>query len=381
MNHFDFIVLGGGPSALSVFEHIKRNNKETKGLMIVENYSEEGAYSKGAKSVNSIITKLPFLRQSSLHIYHRTIQMKKASEILLKEIYDTHHCYMGKSNIGFRYCRSKEEYITLQSIKDFFYNSGTTVTDLTANFLNDYNIKNINKELLFPFEERVWDIKLFREIFLDKIGLNSIWLAQKVQYIGSAGSIIHLSVCNADGKVETISVNKLIVCKGVGNLYFEDEVKLVESVDSLDYMAFKLLKYYKCIYKPKIILPKVVTSITIPEEGIYFTNEQAEELSILYNLNSPFSPTNTITKEIIENEKSALSDYVFRKYPLVSANLIRDFMCHMTVDANAHRGDIEKHFQFIISNSVSKNIRYINLPYFSVIATALNYLSFDLNKL
>lgn len=381
MDHFDFAVLGAGPTALTVFNHLKWNNKGVKGVLIVEKDSEEGAFSKGVKSANSIIPKLPSLRQTSIEICYQTIKMKKISEILLKEMYDSYPCYIGKSNIGFRYCRSKEEFFKLQSIKNFFSNSGAGITDLTANFLKNQNIKNVNKELLFPFEEHVWDVNLFRNLFLAKIGEDSIWTAQKVQYIGSKDSLAHLSIYDVNGDVKKISVGKVIVCKGVGNICFEDEVKLVESLGVANQMTFQVLKYYKCIYKPEIILPETITSITIPDDGIYFTNEQAQELSILYNLNSGLCSNYGCNKDLLEKDKDILSKYVFDKYPSISANLIRDFMCQMVVDANAYQGDVEKHFRFIISKSVNSNIRYINLPYFSVVAAALNNLSFDLNKL
>lgn len=381
MEHFDFAVLGAGPTALTVFDHLARNNKGVKGVIVIEKDSEEGAFSKGVKVANPIIPKLPSLRQTSVEICHQTIEMKKVSEILLKEMYSSHPCYMGKSAIGFRYCRNREEYVTLQSIKEFFSNSGASITDLTVDFLKKQYIENVNKELLFPFEEHVWDVNIFRDIFLAKIGEESMWATQKVEYLGSTGSLSHLSIYDINGDVKKISVGKLIVCKGVGNICFEDEVKLVEELGTTNSMAFHVLKYYKCIYKPLIILPEAITSITIPHEGVYFTNEQAQELSVLYNLNSGFSSNSVCNKDLLENDKSILSKHVFEKYPSIPGNLIRDFMCQMVVDASAYQGDFEKHFRFIISKSVNSNIRYINLPYFSVVATALNHLSFDLNKL
>lgn len=378
-NEYDLVILGSGPTGLTLLDHFSRKNRHAKCLLISLNEAEQGAYSKGVKVVNPVISKLPQLRLKDIGKYEEIVKMKQLSEILLKEQFRPASAYLGDSCCGLRYCTSGQEFETLRSVKNFFRNAEISVTNYTASFLKEHLGKIIDKNLLFPYEEHLWDINKYIDIFLAKNGESLVSSADRVTYDGNSGSNVKLIV-EIEGNRKVIFAGKLIVCLGIGNIDFERSIKIRQSNTNAT-TGYKVLAYYKRIYSHRQNLPQRLSSIIIPGDGICVTNELVGRNSIMYNTNSGFCAIDNFSQSFLNTELSNSRETISKLYPIIPREEHDDFMCSMLVDPEAYHNSPERHFRFIISHSVDENIRYFNLPYFTAIAMAAHSLPVSLNDL
>lgn len=375
MKQFDAIFLGNGATAPALLYHfLKQSNWKGKFLLINERKSPMGAIAKGVKVVNPIVPKMRRIRNRQLEDYKQIALMVRASETYLKELYESSPLFRGDSDTGFRLCRDLEEFETLQELKGIAKKQDHRMIDSVANFSMQSFGDTINKNLLFPYSEKIWNISIYHAIMASKINDKHIKLAESVEFEKTDSDGITMLVKYPDNKDQRFKASKIFVCKGIGNIEFERDVKLKISNDEERYLSFEILKYYKCIYPSVGLIPSNLSSIFLPQRGLCITNEQNNQLSYLHNTNNTICPLNSFDASSLTEDLQAERNTLRNQYPLLSQNCLDDFMCAMTVDSAAYSDNYEKHFQFVRSNSILPHIHYINLPYFTVIGTALTYL-------
>lgn len=381
MEKFDSVFLGGGPAGPSIFDHYARKMKKTeKYILLTESTVPEGAITKGAKVVNQIIPKLPLIRGSDIETYREIAYLVKGSEIKLELLYQRAKAFAEHSEIGIRYCRNEEEFDVLKSIEEYVRKPDADLHESAAQFLEKNLGHKIDLNKLFSYGEKVWNVNQYMKILISKINPELILPVKQAQYDNTSGEGIILELTMKDGSIKKISTQKLFVCKGIGNIEFEKNVKSKES-SKTDTLNLGILKYYKCIYKPQNIIPKALSSIVLPEHGICITNEQNDLHSLLYDINSKSCPARRFNIELLPKDLTDAREKLTQTYPKLPTAFEREFMCTMAIDSRAYTVDHTKHFKFVISSSVVDKIHYINLPYFTVIGAALNDLPDNLKDL
>lgn len=373
---YDFIILGDGPSAVSVMDHYHKRNPSLNGLLIDIRSNEIGAYRKGVKVVNPIIPKLPNLKLKDISNYVEILSMSKISEILLKEEYNSTTAYLGNSSIGVRFCKNHEEYELLKSLPNLFDESGFSITKDTTAMVENLTGQSLNGNLILPYTEHQWNVLAYKKIISDRIPLNKTLVAENIQYCGHNSSGVELAA-TINGNIRTLICTKLISCLGTGNIRFEKKVVQYRENDE-SIFTFKILHYYKRVYPNKFFMPQELSSVIVPASGICITNELQSQQSVMYDTNAGFSATTEYDNDFLQDMLLNYRTNVSLNFPMISHHGFSDFICTMPVDPTSYRQNPQNHFRFIISKSSDPSITYLNLPYFSAIKMAINNLP-DLN--
>jgi hypothetical protein len=379
MEKFDVIFLGGGPTSAAVFDHYARKMAfNNKSILLLENECPEGAITKGAKVINSITPKLPVIRHGDIDHYREIEALLKSSEKYFTKLFDRASPFSGSYELGVRCCITDEEYDILQMLKGSCTTDDLHKVHLTAEFLRTTCPKDFKPGRMFPYREKLWDSNTYQGIIISNINTRLVRTVEKVLYSYSNGDNIILKIMFTGGIWQEISTTQLFVCKGIGNINFEKQVRKQET-SWKNTFKFSVLPYYKRIYKPQVSMPEFLSSIFIPSSGICITNERNNLQSLLHDTNAIFCAPDKFDVLTAESELPEARKRLLEKMPDLPALFEREFICPMTLDPKAYRGNPEKHFEFIVSPSVNKNIHYLNLPYFTVIGTALQQLPNNLN--
>jgi hypothetical protein len=373
MDKFDAVFLGNGATAVAVMYHYwKKSNGEGKYLLIAEAGDPQGALLKGVKTVNLIVPKLPELYAAKRDKYQTIVTSLRGAASSLEQIFEARPAYSNGSATGFRVCRSKEELHILQSLQGTGGSTDDSLAEAAADFVARAMGHKIDKDMLFPYEERIWDVDSYIEMMADKLPVQLMWDAEKV-YVEENENGIQLEVEFEKRKNEKILAAKLVVCKGVGNIPFENDLRS-KSTGSRNTIGFRILPFSKLFYEGPEEMPASVSSIMLPANGVCVTKERASAHSLLYNTNvTPVHPGNLDIKTLAY-DAGLVHKQLREAYPSLPVNFSQACSCAMTVDPLAYSADVSRHFQFVKWASVVQNIHYLNLPYFTVIRTALQYL-------
>jgi hypothetical protein len=382
MESFDAVFLGNGATAVAVMNHyLKKNNGVKNYLLVAEASDPEGAFLKGVKTVNLIVPKLPNIKadSSSIANYQSIITTLRGAAASLENVFDGRAAYSGKYEKGFRVCRSKTEIEILKALQGVGAHADDSMISEVGDFIEQAMGQKVDKTMLFPYDEKIWDVSGFVNLMTDRIPAQMIWDAEKVT-VTAIENGINLTVTLENGEISVINARKLIVCKGAGNIKFENELRL-KTLQPPAPMNFKVLPFAKIFYDGPTLMPSTVSSIMMPECGVCVTNEQANIHSLLYDTNTNPISTNSIDIGNLNINPLTIHEKLRSNYPRLPDNYSRAFNCAMTVDPRAYGSDFSRHFQFVTSSSAIKNIHYLNLPYFTVISAALQHLPDQLTDL
>lgn len=380
---YDATFVGNGVTAPSMFyEYYKNGNG--KYLLLVEPDENRAAITKGVKTANLIVPKQPKLHNRFSAVYQETTALVRSSEIKLKEFLGYSHAYIGKSNTGIR-IGSEDEMEILRKLGISKTTDKETV-DAGLAFAKRYLGTGINKDCVFPYNEHTWDAQAYLKKYAELTNVPDRKSVKEVKFYSSEKDVL-IEVVHFDGTTELVATEKLFVCKGVGNIEFENTIifQLKRQGDqyhdhgiSLN-MDFNIVTYYKSFYPSAEIYPLKLSSIIIPETGICFTNEQNNNYSLLYDTNSHLKPADSFDVNKLTEKMPLTRDQLQQSYPSLNAFPIKEHMCTMTLHPKATGDGYKRHFNFIHSQSVCRNIHYVNLPYFTVIRTALEALPKNTN--
>jgi len=377
MENFDAVILGNGATAVAVMQHYcTRPDADVRLLLISEAEDPTGAIFKGVKTVNMIVPKLPELTPRNLQGYQSMVNLLRGATGHLEQIFADNPPYAGQCETGYRVCRSLQELEILQSLQG----TGSAVNDAlaleTIDFVANALGYRIDQNLLFPYEERIWDVERYVDIMADKIPPSRLWDAQKINVEQTEEGIV-LEVRFEKGELRKIRTKKLLVCKGSGNIQFETQLrsKVKETTAQL---RFKILPFSKLFYDGPGMMPELVSSVMMPLDGVCITNEKRRH-SLLFNTNSqPLTATSQNLGAMVRDHH-VIHQQLRGAFPALPASYCQAFDCTMTVDPQAYGSDFDRHFQLVRSASVVPGVHYLNLPYFTVIATAVHKLPHNLN--
>ena len=380
MRSIDITFLGGGPTGPTVIDHYLKDGRTKNYLLITEEEDPRGAVNKGVKVVNPIVTKLPNITRNQCAKYEETLRLIRAAEARLESIFRRTNAYTGASELAFRYCRDPEELDILNGMPEFCSEVDDGLLSSTKEFIEKCLGSPIDVGLLFAYKERVWNVTEYMRIIMARIpGLMKV-AAKRVEFDSQTSEGTFLVIHHVNGSTETVFTRKLIVCKGIGNINFENQIMEKTALSEKSF-NFKVLEFSKFIYNRREQMPNLVTSIMIPGYGICVTNEQEQKHSLLYDTNTNLSFANRYDPRRMSDDITPIREKLNKLHPGLPQSCVEQFRCAMTVDSRAYTDDVEKHFQFVISPSVLKNVQYVNLPYFTVIGLAINYLPKNINDL
>jgi hypothetical protein len=375
MKSYDCVFLGNGATAIAVMNHYEGKPFKGKHLLITEPGDPQGAIYKGVKTVNLIVTKQPTIMKSvsAQAKYQSVITMLRSSEALLESTYTRFPAFQGSSDTGYRLCQSMEEFKVLQNLQQTGNKIDDSLDLAVVDFISKTMGHSIEKNKLFSYRERVWNVTDYINDKTDGIPQNKIWNAKQVELEESKGGGISLTVQLEDDSTETIFAKKVIVCKGAGNIQFEKNI-IAQLEQRFSEMPLRILQFTKLIYEGNEQMPASVSSIMLPETGICVTNEAVNAYSLLYNTNASFITPNEFDTDFYNNKAQNFPKELREKYTALPERCSHILNCAMTIDPLAYSPDYTLHFKFIKSSSVLSNVYYLNLPYFSVIETALQNL-------
>lgn len=383
MEEVDYLIIGGpsGPTSLAIADYIRSglpyNNTYA---LVIENSSPLGAAVKGVKTVNHIYTRLPFVLPQHINKYEEIRDHIKYAEILLKELYSSSIAFLGKSLCGLRLCRNLTEIEILEKLQGANKGWMDLLYKPVANFIR-YNLGiDIDRKKMFVYAEKVWNIRHLIELYISK-NYNNIREAKNVNFIDVGQDKVKIELIKEDGRVQQIHAKTVLVCKGMGNIEFEASIQNKLGVSSYNPFGFQALEFYKSIFQTDLPMPEELSSVFFPEKSICITNEQEQKHGVLYDVNgNPISVGKLAADssiDILQDKKKKLCDL----HPSMKKENVNEFLCSMPFDSQAHKENPAKHFEFIVTQSVIKNIRYYNLTYFTAIAAAIQKLPTNLNDL
>lgn len=373
MKKYYVVVLGGsgGPSALAVANHYKQKVKGPC-ILITEEGQRIGAYKRGTKFVNQVTPKLVALNGKSMKLYDDVSDLVNENQRWLERVFAGTSAYTGKCTTGMRVCCSHDELEVLQATKIPRVDLSDNLYQSTADFVKKNFGEELIREKIFSYTEKAWNVDGFLERYLVKFRSGEDWWpCKKVSYAGttSDGSII-LEITNINGTKEKIIAEIVLSCKGMGNVEFEAEVRKFQGKTTEVTSGFRALPYYKSINRSStgVSMPSDISSIFMPEQGICLTNELNERHGLLFDTNSEITPVAIDLAGM--NDDGPVQTALAEKYPSLLQNQDDHFMCPMPVNS----GGLRKYFEFIITESINKNIKHINLTYFTGIGTAIKSL-------
>ncbi len=369
MKQFDAIILGDGPAALSVAD--KYIQQGGNGNVILLNEIAplvRGAYSKGVKSLNPIVTKLPLITEANIDNYKYITQRIKDAESAMAKIYKTTYAFQGMASIGYRCCNSKLEYDILCSLTGLSRGNDSTLDKSAAKFVSDslgYTCEDLR---LFGCHEKIWNTRGYLQIMAERIPRKFVQYVKDVNFCEENDGIV-LQVTGVDGETEYIKSDQLIVCKGLGNINFEEQVRSIVSCPAKVF-GFEVLDLAKFIHKSLLKMPEKISSIIVPKQKVCLTNEAPDRYSILYDTNAQLIPVNKYNPLDEANVLCSISEKLVKFNPAIPTTPYESFRCAMTLNHAAYTDKPNLHFEFLKSESVVENIHYLNLPYFTVVQAA-----------
>jgi hypothetical protein len=369
IREYDCAIYGGGPTGLSVMEKCGLDSSNGKVAFLHEINGPIGAYAKGVKSVNPIVPKLPRINSAKADMYDYITRRAADSEKALLREYANTYPFTGKSETSFRVVERQAELELLNNLSAIKQKTDISLSKATADFAGGMLGSPLDATQLFTYRERIWDLKSYDRLMRRKLAGLPIEFVQRVSFIEENNGLL-LEIVDAAGDKTYLKTKKLVVCRGIGNINFENHVANKLSATA-GHFNFGVLDLCKFIYQDVPAMPDGVSSIMMPQQKICITNEALGRHSILFNTAANLQSTAGFDPGCLDSGLAAINEQMRTLHPALPAGYAQALRCAMTLNEAAFTNQPDLHFEFLISPSAVDHIHYVNLPYFTVIRMAM----------